>query len=195
MSNTLTKIERLAQQFTRDLVDSLRGASIDELVGLSGKRAAKSAAPKSAAPRPAAPEAEAPKRRGRPPKNAAPAVKKPASASKETKTAKKADASRTRRSGDELVQIQAKVVKYIGAHEKAEGLAVSEIASGIKLEVEEITRALVKAVSAGQVRKTGEKRLTRYFPGDASAPEVEAPPASGPTATSDAEGAPSEATG
>ena len=68
---------------------------------------------------------------------------------------------RVRRSSDSVAELAARAAAFI----KSSGgnVAVSDIAKGLGVDKDDISRPLAVALQQRQIRKTGEKRLTRYF--------------------------------
>lgn len=149
MANIEATIQRIAQNFVQEVVKALVGSSIEEFAQLAHKGGGRKAAP--AAPKVA--------RRGRAPK--AEKVEKVSA------RGRKASSKRNRRSSEEIDAIKDKVVDCVrdSAKDHADGISVSEIAKVIRENIEDITRPIHQAVASGQIKKKGEKRLTRYFPG------------------------------
>jgi hypothetical protein len=125
-------------------------ASVADLSAVAGRSAARPAAP---APRAAKKGASAA------PKVAAPAAKKGGAKASSKKRARGAG----RRPSDEIQALQAKVVDFVNG--TSGGVAISDIASKLGVDKGDLPRPLALAVAAGAIKKTGEKRLTRYFPG------------------------------
>ncbi|MCU0654676.1 MAG: hypothetical protein MUF64_05110 [Polyangiaceae bacterium] len=150
MANIETTIQKIAQNFVQEVVKALVGSSIEEFAQLAHKGGGRAARSAPAAPKPA--------KRGRPAK----AEKAEKASARGRKPAK-----RNRRSSEEIEVIKNKVIECIrdSVEEHPNGISVSEIAKAIREDIEDITRPIHQAVEAGQIKKKGEKRLTRYFPG------------------------------
>lgn len=74
---------------------------------------------------------------------------------------KRASERRVRRSSEDVNELAERVVDFV--RQSGGDQAVSDIARGLGLETADITRPITLALRAGQLRKEGEKRLTRYF--------------------------------
>lgn len=71
---------------------------------------------------------------------------------------------RIRRSSGDVVSLSEKVAEFV--REAGGDVAVSDIAKALDVDTADITRPVAIALQAGKITKRGEKRLTRYFPGD-----------------------------
>jgi ribosomal protein L12E/L44/L45/RPP1/RPP2 len=147
MANIETTIQKIAQNFVQEVVKALVGSSIEEFAQLAHKGGSRAARSAPAAPKPA--------KRGRSAK------------AEKASTRGRKPAKRNRRSSGEIEIIKNKVIECIrdSVEEHPNGISVSEIAKAIREDIEDITRPIHQAVEAGQIKKKGQKRLTRYFPG------------------------------
>lgn len=165
MANVEVAIQRIAHQFVQEIVKALVGASIEEFAQLAySKKGGRKPAAVSAAS--ASSSAKVPAKRGRP-SNAEKAARAAKAGKAEKGAAKKAAPKpRNRRSSEEIEVLQTKVISFIqnSTETHPEGVSVSEIAKSIKADIEDITRPIHHAITQNLIRKTGEKRLTRYFP-------------------------------
>jgi hypothetical protein len=73
-----------------------------------------------------------------------------------------------RRSSDEVQALLGRVVDCVRG--TSDGVSISQIAAKLGVATADLTRPLTLAVTAGALRKTGEKRMTRYFPKSGGAP-------------------------
>ena len=78
----------------------------------------------------------------------------------------KAAPTRKRKKGEkrppaELAKVQADLLAFI---QKNPGKRIEEINKPLGLATSELSRPLSKLIAAKQVRRTGEKRASRYFP-------------------------------
>ena len=71
-----------------------------------------------------------------------------------------------RKGGKRDPLVIAKLTDAVGAYVKASpGQGVEAIAKGLGVRSGEITLPIAKLLASGALKKTGEKRATRYFPG------------------------------
>ncbi len=157
MANIEATIQKLAQGFVQEVVRALVSSSIEEFAQLAGGKGGGGGGRTRTAPaaRTAAPAATG---RGRGSK-----------AASEGRTERRSGGDkRARRSADEIQTITTKAVSFIrdnAGDENNEGVSISDIAKHLRLDVEDVTRPVHLAVKAGFLKKKGEKRMTRYFPG------------------------------
>lgn len=141
MSNLRSTIEGLASQFAANLIEALRGASIDELLnvaqagGAGGRRAGRPAVSRGAEADSAAPIRA---RRGR-------------------------GGRLGRRSQNDIAAMVESIVDLLGRN--PEGLRAEQIREALGVEAKELPRPLNDALAAGRVTKSGQKRATTYFAG------------------------------
>ncbi len=148
MSNSLRdSIAQLATNFVTEVLAAVRGASLEDLASETGRVGRPAARPVGRPPgrRPAAPAAAA----------AAPAAAKPG----RKKGGKK---GRIRRSASDIAGV---IEKIVGLLRSSPGLRAEEIRSKLGLANNEIPRPIQLALAEGKLKKTGEKRATRYFVG------------------------------
>ncbi len=69
---------------------------------------------------------------------------------------------RPRRSTQEVTQLAQELVEMVKNSER--GLAISDLAQSLQIPVGELTRPLAIALREKRIRKSGDKRSTRYFP-------------------------------
>lgn len=67
-----------------------------------------------------------------------------------------------RRSPDELETIAAKLEGYIKANP---GQRIEQIGKGLGLPTKELTRPVTKLLASKAIKKTGDRRATKYYPG------------------------------
>ena len=184
MSTLKSTLESLASQFAMSILNALRSASIEEVMGVTGARASaavvSASAPAAAAPAkrgagrpkkaaaaavpaPVAPApAAAPKKRGRPAgsgnKTKAAAAPKAVAAPKAKKTA---PGRLARRSLEDIGSVVESIVALLQSY--PDGLRAEQIRVALGLEAKELPRPLADGVAAGTLTKTGQKRATTYF--------------------------------
>jgi hypothetical protein len=152
MADIQTSLQSLANTFVQGVLKTLSTASLNELSALTsgaeGGRRGRAAATVAAA-------VEGPRKGGR------------AAAAKGSR-GRAAAGRRIRRSSDDVVALAEKVSEFVrGA---GGDVAVSDIAKALDVDTADITRPVAIALQAGKIQKRGEKRLTRYFPGDGQRP-------------------------
>lgn len=89
--------------------------------------------------------------KGKAPKAAPPKVK-----------AAKSESRRSRRSGDEVAALTKRVVDLVG--KSPDGIGISDLSTKLKVDKDDLVFPLQMALKDGHIRKTGEKRNTRYLP-------------------------------
>lgn len=134
MSTLRTTIENLATEFASKILDALRSASIDELVGVAGDGGTRRARPARAATEGAA-AARAPRPRG-------------------------SSGRLGRRSAGDISRMVESIVELLA---KSDGLRAEQIREALGVEAKELPRPLAEALSLGRVTKSGQKRATTYF--------------------------------
>lgn len=141
MSNLRSTIEGLASQFAANIIEALRGASIDELLNVAqggstgGRRVGRPATSRVADTDSAAP---ARARRGR-------------------------GGRLGRRSQNDIAAMVESIVGLLGR--SPEGLRAEQIREALGVEAKELPRPLADALASGRVTKSGQKRATTYFAG------------------------------
>lgn len=143
MSSLRNTIESLASEFAARVLDALRSASIDELVGVTAHGATTRRGP--GRPRSDAAEGSAsasPKRRGR-------------------------GGRLGRRSAGDITRMIESIVDAL--QKSASGLRAEQLRATLGVEAKELPRPLAEAVSTGRITKTGQKRATTYFVGGGGA--------------------------
>lgn len=133
-------LTKLAADFTQSLIRVLVSAPIDEVNELA--------------------------RNGRAPSPPRQPAKAKSELTKGPKpTGKKAESSkRVRRSSKQLEELVERVVRAVEEHQKPEGVAMGELVKALRRSSAELTRPLHLALQAGRLKKTGDRRHTRYFP-------------------------------
>jgi hypothetical protein len=130
------RLDDLATAFVTDLLDVVRRASIEEILGAASnesRRGAPSRAATVASRRPV-PSAAPPRRRpGRLP----------------------------RRSAEDIGKIVQRIVELVKAHPG--GLRAEQIREELALDAKELPRPLSEAIDSGRLGKAGQKRATTYF--------------------------------
>lgn len=149
MADIQTSLQSLANTFVQGVLKTLSTASLNELSALtSGAEGG---------------------RRGRAPAGVVAVVEAGRKGARGALGAKGSRARggtgrRIRRSSDDVVALADKVAEFVrGA---GGDVAVSDIAKALDVDTADITRPVAIALQAGKIQKRGEKRLTRYFPGD-----------------------------
>jgi hypothetical protein len=136
MATTLrSTIHDLAAAFAEQLLEAVRGASLQDILGQPGKGPA---AAKSRGVVNGAATAEAAPARGR----------------------KKAGRL-ARRSPEEIKELIGQIVELL--KKNPEGLRAEEIKQKLGLQAKEMPRPLADGVASRQLKKKGEKRATTYF--------------------------------
>lgn len=145
MSNLRSTIESLASQFASNILDALRGASLDELADIAG-RGNPSGSFGSA-------------RRGRPRNDAS----QNAHASDNSVAVRRRGRGGRlgRRTPNEISRVIESIVELL--QKNGGGLRAEQIRSALGVEAKELPRPLADALSAGRLTKTGQKRATTYF--------------------------------
>jgi len=143
MPNLRSSLHDLANSFTNSILDAIRSASLEELIGKAdggagtvgnGRRAGRStAASKAAAP--------------------IPAPKTPKSASSSGRL--------PRRSAEDIAALLDQVVALV--KKNREGLRAEQIRETLGLQAKEMPRVLKEALSARKLKTKGQKRATTYF--------------------------------
>ena len=144
MADIQSSLQALANTFVQGVLKTLSTASLHELSALTSVSDS---------------------RRGRLPAVALDGNRKGARAtgapaSKPTK----GNGRRVRRSSGDVVSLSEKVAEFV--RDAGGDVAVSDIAKALDVDTADITRPVAIALQAGKITKRGEKRLTRYFPGD-----------------------------
>jgi hypothetical protein len=148
-SSLRSRLGELANAFSANVLDAIRGASLEEL--LSESSGTRSRGPSIAAAAPRARQAR------RVPAKAAPA----APAAPATPAAKRRGGRLARRSSGDIAGVVASIVGLLKA--SPAGLRAEEIRSKLGLQAKELPRPLKEGLDAGTLSKTGQKRATTYF--------------------------------
>lgn len=140
MANLRNHIESLAQTFTAGIIEAIRGASLQELLGETpGKRG-------PGRPRTASVVAGG---GGQPDPLRAP-------------KAKRGKGGRLmRRSASDIQHVMGLIVAKLGEHKT--GLRSEQLQKALKIDKKEITRPIELALAAKKITKKGQKRSTTYF--------------------------------
>jgi hypothetical protein len=166
MANLKSRIDELATSFVEGVLRTLATASLAELSQLDGAKGRAAAAVAVVET-----EEEEPRRRGRRPgrrpKAAAPAPR-PAAPAPAPAAARsgggRRSGRRARRSSEDVEHLAEQVVSYVRT--SGGNVAVSDIAKALGVGTAEVNRPVVIALTQQKIYKTGEKRLTRYYPID-----------------------------
>jgi hypothetical protein len=144
MSNRLEDaISKLSMTFATNLLEAIKGASLEEILGATaGARGASPAVKRGP---------------GRPPKAAAaPAVAKPAASAKAPKAGRGG-----RRSSAEIESTIARIVGALKGNKS--GMRSEQLQKALGIDKKDIFGPLTKALADGKLTKKGEKRSTTYF--------------------------------
>jgi hypothetical protein len=139
MSTLRAQIDRLAAEFAAHIIDTLRGASLDDLLAIAGNRGAGGS--RASRGRGAADGGGLDlggRRRGRGDRLG-------------------------RRTADEIGKMIDGIVGLL--EKRTEGLRAEQIREALGVEAKELPRPLADALAAGRITKTGQKRATTYFAG------------------------------
>ncbi|MCC7542848.1 MAG: hypothetical protein IT379_41920 [Deltaproteobacteria bacterium] len=98
--------------------------------------------------------------------SAAPSTSTPSARKAPTKAAPAARAG-VRRSDAEIAKAVNRVRDYVAAHP---GSRMEHIGAGLRLPTKDLTGPVAKLLAAGTIRREGEKRATKYFPGGSAVP-------------------------
>jgi hypothetical protein len=148
MSTVLqSRLRNVTESFVAQVLDAVRTASLSELYEGIGATA------------PARPALVARPRAAAAPVAAAAVAVRPAGG---RRLVTRRSGASARRSSDEVTKLREKVVGVIQG--STGGIAISEVARKLGLTPGDITRPLALALRANSIKKTGEKRMTRYFP-------------------------------
>ena len=141
MPNPLrSTLDSLANNFASAVLDAIRGASLDELVGESG----------------------GPPRRGPGRPRGSSTVKAASTAARTSAPAPKARGGRlARRSPADIAKALVQIVALVKT--KKAGLRSEEIRKALKLDVREVPRVLKEGLSKKKLKSKGQKRATTYF--------------------------------
>ena len=133
MPTLRSTLNDLAANLASDILDVLRGTSLEELRGESrGGRSGRGP--------------------GRPPKIAWSGVSKPSSAKKSGRL--------HRRSAKEIAAALDEIVGLVSKHK--DGMRAEEIRKALKLDVREMPRALKEGLATKKLKAKGRKRATTY---------------------------------
>ena len=149
MSNLRTALNQLASSFASNVLDAIRGASLQEILAESGN---------SHAGRYAGPVG-LPVRRGpgRPPSAGTSA----SSMSAPTGMKGRRRGRLARRSAGDISQIVNSIVQLLESSN--EGLRAEQIRAALSLEAKELPRPIAEALASKRIVKQGQKRATTYF--------------------------------
>jgi hypothetical protein len=131
-----SQLNALAESFASAVLDAIRGAPLEELLGEAGGRSSARRSPQpngAAAGRSTAAPKRAPRKAGRLP----------------------------RRSADDITRALEEVVGLVGRHK--EGLRAEQIRSELNMQANEMPRILKEGLASRKLRSKGQKRATTYF--------------------------------
>lgn len=136
MSTLRAQIDRLAAQFAGQIIDALRGASLDDLLAIAGNGGGA-------------------RGRGRPAGS---------TSGLELGGRRRGRGGRLgRRTADDIGRM---VDGIVGLLQKSSGgLRAEQIREALNVEAKELPRPLADALAAGRITKSGQKRATTYFAG------------------------------
>jgi hypothetical protein len=137
MSTLRAQIDRLAAQFAGQIIEALRGASLDDLLAIAGNGGGA-------------------RGRGRPAAGNA--------GNLDLGGRRRARGGRLgRRTADDIGRM---VDGIVGLLQKSSGgLRAEQIREALNVEAKELPRPLADALAAGRISKSGQKRATTYFAG------------------------------
>jgi len=134
-------LDSLASDFASAVLNAIRGASLDELVGPSGG---------------------APRRGSARPRGSSTTKVPPVAARASGPDAKKAKGGRlARRTPADIAKALGEIVALVKT--KKAGLRSEEIRKALKLDVREVPRVLKEGLTKKKLRSKGQKRATTYF--------------------------------
>jgi hypothetical protein len=139
MSTFQTQIQDLAASFVDQVVNAIRGSSLQELLSPGGREVGNGRKVRSTA------------------EDAAPAT----SASSAVRKSPGAPGRLPRRSPDEIKAGLGAIVGLLQKHK--EGLRAEQIRSNLGLQSKEMPRILKEGISTRVLRSKGQKRATTYF--------------------------------
>jgi hypothetical protein len=145
MATLRSRLEALAGSFAGDVLEALRGMSLEELVSAAGDRRGNGRL---------APIGRPTARRG-----VAPAAQATANRSKRGRTGGRL----TRRSPDDIARVLGEVVALVKQHKQ--GLRAEQIRKQLGMQPKEMPRVLKDGLSRKKLKAKGQKRATTYFAG------------------------------
>lgn len=136
MSTLRNQIDRLAAQFAGQIIDALRGASLDDLLAIAGGGG---------------------RGRGRPAGSGN-------SGGVDLGGRRRGRGGRLgRRTADDIGKMVDGIVDLLAR--SSGGLRAEQIREALNVEAKELPRPLADALKAGRITKSGQKRATTYFAG------------------------------
>jgi hypothetical protein len=160
MSALKSHLQSLAVVFAEDVVRAIRGASLQELLGEVGGKAAR-------------PNGPAPK--GRIAHGPSP-MTEPAGLARAASPLKRGRLKR--RSEQDIAATLDRIVSLLKQH--ADGLRAEQIRKELNMLAKEMPRPLAQGLESKALRKKGQKRATVYFAAGGAAPSARAPSAATP---------------
>jgi hypothetical protein len=139
MSTLRNQIDRLAAQFAGQIIDALRGASLDDLLAIAGTGGAS-------------------RGRGRPSGGGGHAGGLDLGGSRRGRGGRLG-----RRTADDIGKMVDGIVDLLSR--SSGGLRAEQIREALNVEAKELPRPLADALKAGRISKSGQKRATTYFAG------------------------------
>jgi hypothetical protein len=158
MANIQNSIRALADQFVKGVLDALSSASLAELSALGGGSGGVDGLGRGGRGRKGRAASSAAQSTGRGKKGARGGASARAAGGKGGKKAGR----RIRRSSEDVVELAGKVADFVRS--SGGNVAVSEIAKALGMSTADVNRPVTIALNEGRIKKTGEKRLTRYHP-------------------------------
>lgn len=138
MSTLRNQIDRLAAQFAGQIIEALRGASLDDLLAIAGSGGGRRGP-------------------GRPPGSGN-------SAGVDLGGRRRGRGGRLgRRTADDIGKMVDGIVDLLS--KSSGGLRAEQIREALNVEAKELPRPLADALAAGRITKSGQKRATTYFAG------------------------------
>lgn len=153
MASIEAALQALTQRLIRDLTDLLVQAPIRDVLLMPGPSTRKARGRPRAAP-------NADKRPlGRP------AGRKKTTGAEKNRSGRKAS-RQTRRSSEDIETLVERIAAAVReADEGTEGVPIRTIARALKLDTADLTRPMTLALQQKKIRKEGDRRNARYFPG------------------------------
>lgn len=138
MSTLRAQIDRLAAQFAGNIIDALRGASLEDLMAIAGNRGGGG-------------------RRGRP-------VGGGGMSALDGGAGRRGRGGRLgRRTQDDIGRMIERIFDLL--QKTSGGMRAEQIREALGVEAKELPRPLADALASGRITKTGQKRATTYFAG------------------------------
>jgi hypothetical protein len=157
-SSLRSALDDLASSFASAVLAAIRGASLEELVGVGGARANAGSAPRSATR--SAPRRGPGRPRGSSTKAAPAATKGGGGQPDPLKAPKTTDGRLARRTPEEIAKTLVRIAALV---KKSTGMRSEEIRKALQLDVREMPRVLKEGLAKKVLKSKGQKRATTYF--------------------------------